>query len=193
MRWFRKEETQTDRLVLRRFEAGDLDDLMVFAGDPQVGPLAGSAPVTNKTAGEDLLRKLCRDENQLAIVRREDGRVMGKILFQRDPHRLNNPQSLSLGYELARDCWGHGYMTEAVRAALDIAFRRRQADMVGVSHFVGNDRSRRVIEKCGFTYEGRVRRSYRRYDGRFFDEEAYSITREEFFSRQGNTLVREDL
>ena len=184
MKWFHREEAVTRRLVLRRFRPGDLEDLMVFAGDPLVGPAAGSAPVATPGEGAELLRRLCREEDQLAIVRREDDRVIGKLLFQRDPHRLNNPTSLSMGYELARDCWGQGYMTEAVRAALGIAFGKRQAEMVGISHFVGNQRSRGVILRCGFTYEGRVRRSYRRYDGAFFDEECYSITREEFFSRE---------
>ncbi len=188
MKWFHRQElARTERLALRRFSPEDLEDYLVFAGDPAVGPAAGSPPVSTPGEGEALLRKLCKDENQLAVVRREDGRVIGKVLLQRDPHRLNNPLSLSVGYELARDCWGQGYMTEALLAVLELAFTRRGADIVGVSHFVGNDRSRRVIEKCGFTHEGLVRRSYRRYDGAFFDEEAYSLTREEFFGRQGNT------
>ena len=42
------------------------------------------------------------------------------------------------------------------------------------------DRSRRVIEKCGFVYEGTLRETFLRYDGAVFDEAMYSLTKEEW-------------
>ena len=46
----------------------------------------------------------------------------------------------------------------------------------------GNDRSRRVIEKCGFQYEGTIRRAFQRGDGQIFDDVCYSILKEEYFA-----------
>ena len=45
-------------------------------------------------------------------------------------------------------------MTEALRAMVRYAFEVMQMDVVGISHFTENARSRRVIEKCGFSYLG---------------------------------------
>lgn len=54
--------------------------------------------------------------------------------------------------------------------------------MLAISHFAQNQRSRRVIEKCGFRYEGTILRGFRRFDGQVFDDVCYSITREEYFA-----------
>ncbi|MEG1896532.1 MAG: GNAT family protein, partial [Oscillospiraceae bacterium] len=43
-----------------------------------------------------------------------------------------------------------------------------------------NERSRRVIEKVGFTYEGTLRQEFVRFDNRVFDSMVYSMTREEY-------------
>lgn len=41
-------------------------------------------------------------------------------------------------------------------------------------------RSRRVIEKCGFRYEGTLRRTYRIYDGSIKTIMCYSMLKEEY-------------
>jgi putative acetyltransferase len=86
------------------------------------------------------------------------------------------------GYVLARDCWGNGYMSEAVRRATEYAFGEAGMQLMSVSHYTFNNRSRRVIEKCGFVYEGTIRRTFLRYDGAVFDEAVYSLTKEEWSS-----------
>ena len=53
---------------------------------------------------------------------------------------------------------------------------------LAIGHFQGNHRSRRVIEKCGFQYEGTIRQGFRRYDGQVFDDVCYSILKEEYFA-----------
>ncbi len=47
-----------------------------------------------------------------------------------------------------------------------------------------NKRSRRVIEKCGFRHEGTILRAFQRFDGQIFDDESYSILKEEYFNRK---------
>ncbi|WP_161913023.1 GNAT family N-acetyltransferase [Methylosinus sp. C49] len=60
---------------------------------------------------------------------------------------------VEIGWRLARQHWGQGYATEAARAVLDHAFR-----VLGLSEVVsftaqGNQRSRRVMERLGMSYE----------------------------------------
>ena len=51
-------------------------------------------------------------------------------------------------------------MTEAAQGALRFAFDQMNLELVSVYHFPFNNRSRRVIEKCGFHYEGTLRRAF---------------------------------
>ena len=57
-----------------------------------------------------------------------------------------------IGYWIGRPFWGQGLIPEAVRELLRWCFMERGAARVWCGHSPGNDKSRRVIEKCGFTY-----------------------------------------
>ena len=71
-------------------------------------------------------------------------------------------------------------MSEAVKCLLQFGFEELHLRLMSISHYTFNDRSRRVIEKCGFVYEGTLRQTFLRYDGEIFDEAIYSLTREEW-------------
>ena len=45
-------------------------------------------------------------------------------------------------------------MPEAVKAVINYCFSVLRFDFLTCGHFLHNNRSRRVIEKCGFTYFG---------------------------------------
>ena len=61
----------------------------------------------------------------------------------------NDPE---IGYWIGREYWGNGYAGEAVQALLQRIFTDLDADRVFISCYDINEQSRRVIEKCGFTY-----------------------------------------
>jgi putative acetyltransferase len=90
-----------------------------------------------------------------------------------------------IGYVLAEPYWGRGYMTEAVERVLAHCFSELGLDLVSVYHFPFNNRSRRVIEKAGFVYEGTLRKASTIYDGSVYDDVCYSMTRDEYESRCG--------
>ena len=52
--------------------------------------------------------------------------------------------------------------------------------MLSIYHYPENVRSGRVVEKCGFTYEGTLRKAFALSDGIPRDHVCYSMTREEF-------------
>ena len=62
----------------------------------------------------------------------------------------------SLGYWLAREHWGRGYATEAVRALCEIA-RALGYKRLHAGHFLDNPRSGRVLRKAGFVETGEIR------------------------------------
>jgi ribosomal-protein-alanine N-acetyltransferase len=79
-----------------------------------------------------------------------------------------------VGYWLAPEYWGNGFATAAVRLivqyAFDHGFRRLQASV-----FAPNAASARVLTKCGFVLEGRLRESSIGRDGEFMDELVYGL------------------
>ncbi|MDK3255056.1 GNAT family N-acetyltransferase [Blastococcus capsensis] len=75
-----------------------------------------------------------------------------------------------IGYWTAPAARGRGFAPAAVDAVCRWAFGALPVDRIELCHAVENTASRRVAEKAGFTYEGRLRRSYRYGDGVKHDE-----------------------
>lgn len=172
---------ETERLFIRRFEPGDLADFYVYASRPEVGPPAGWKPHESIEESRRILESFINGQEVWAIVLKETGKVIGSIGLHEDSHRSSSPEVKMLGYVLSADFWGRGIMTEAARRMVAFAFEDCGVELLSVQHFSFNNRSRRVIEKCGFTYEGTLRRCFLRYDGEWLDECCYSMTRAEYF------------
>jgi len=71
-----------------------------------------------------------------------------------------------------------------VKSVLEYAFEEMKLKMVTVYHFPFNHRSRRVIEKTGFHYEGTLRYSMKLLDGRITDDVCYSMSEDEYYRLQ---------
>ena len=71
-------------------------------------------------------------------------------------------------------------MTEAAKAVIDYAFRDLDLVVLAICTGPANRRSQRVIEKCGFKFEGIQRKGYHIYDGTDRDNLVYSMLREEW-------------
>lgn len=181
---------ETERLVLRRWKMQDMSGFLRFAADPEVMMAAGARPVLSPEEANTTLRRYTEDPYVFAIVLKATGEIMGKIRYQKD-YRRPYINSVSVGYELARPFWGNGYMTEALCGMVRYAFDVMQMDVIGISHFTENHRSRRVIEKAGFIREGVIPYAFYRFDGRIFDEVTYSLTREEYLTGVPDSSRRE--
>jgi ribosomal-protein-serine acetyltransferase len=84
------------------------------------------------------------------------------------------------GFFVDQDHEGQGYVTEAVKAALDFAFKHLQARRISLRCDATNQRSQRVAERCGFTREGLLRQEKRQPDGSFGDTLIYGLLRSEW-------------
>jgi RimJ/RimL family protein N-acetyltransferase len=81
------------------------------------------------------------------------------------------------GYWVARDFLGRGYATEATNAAIRYAFNVMGAKAIDIHYYEDNERSRRVIEKLGFTKAGiRPKAHARCLDGMPMDIHDYVMT-----------------
>lgn len=172
---------ETPRLLLRHWERKDFDDFLRIISDPLVMIPAGCRPAGNLQEASDAFARDLRNDDCFAIVHKSTGEVIGRIKYQSDLRRVH-VNSISVGYELRRDQWGQGYMTEALEAMVSNAFEKKKVDVMAASHYSDNMRSQRVIEKCGFKLEGVVPWASKRCDGKICDDVCYSILREDYFS-----------
>ena len=79
-----------------------------------------------------------------------------------------------IGYELGPRLWGQGYVTEAARAMVDFGFRDLRLHRLSSWCIADNAASARVLEKVGFTLEGRLRPN-ERFKGPRWDTLLYGL------------------
>ena len=160
---------ETERLLLTPWttDEADVEGLYAYAKNPNVGPNAGWSPHASLEESKEIIETLFLPNKVWAIREKESGKIMGSIGLEPD-RRREDVKSLEMGYSLGEEFWGCGYMTEAARAVMAICTGPE------------NKRSQRVIEKCGFRFEGIQRKGYHIYDGTDRDNVVYSILKEEF-------------
>lgn len=174
---------ETERLILRDWNVDDVDDLYEYASNPNVGPHGGWKPHESKEESFEIMQTLFINHyDSWAIVYKENRKVIGSIGYETDAKRPDI-NCKELGYALGEDYWGKGIMTEAAWAAIRYGFEDLGLDMVSIYRNPQNIRSERVIEKCGFIYEGILRHAYKIYDGTIRDVSCYSMTKEEYQKR----------
>lgn len=152
------ESLQTDRLLLRRPRRDDAPAIFErYASDPEVTRLLGW-PRHHSVGETQAFLQMSDNEWQrwpagpYLILSREDGALLGGAGFT-----FETPQRASTGYVLAADAWGRGIATEALGAMVRLAPSLGLARLYALCH-PDHRASVRVLEKCGFTLEGTLRR-----------------------------------
>lgn len=144
---------RTERLTLRPWRESDLEDFYAYARVDGVGQMAGWLPHQSLDESRKILDLFIREKKTFALE--YGGRAVGSLGIEKYDEKhwpeLDALRAREIGYVLSKDCWGRGLMPEAVRAAVAYLFDDVKLDAIVVGHFTHNDRSRRVIEKCGFT------------------------------------------
>lgn len=172
---------ETERLSLTMFTLDDAEDVYAYASNPNVGPPAGWAPHQSVEESREIIKEIFMPPEAWAIRVKGCDKVVGVVALE--PDRLRPEANCrELGYNLAEHLWGNGYMTEAAKEVLRFAFEELGLDQVGICTGPENKRSQRIIEKCGFKYEGTIRRTYKIYDGSLRDSLIFSMLKEEYES-----------
>lgn len=148
---------ETERLVLRAWKEEDLNDFYEYARVDGVGQMAGWAPHESIEKSEMILNLFINEKKTFALVNKENNKVIGSLGLESSMRndlgeKFSNLKGREVGYVLSKDYWGKGLMAEAVKAVIQYCFEVEQYDFLTCGHFNRNHQSRRVIEKCGFTY-----------------------------------------
>lgn len=172
-------QLETARLILRSWRLDDVEDLYAYAKNPNIGPRAGWPPHVNRSESLRIIQSFMLEDDVWALVEKKSQKVIGSIGLHQDRKR-NNRKARMIGFVLHEEYWGQGLIVEAVKEALRYAFDDLHLNIVSVYHYPFNTQSKRVIEKCGFTYEGVLREASIIYDGHIYDDVCYSITKDEY-------------
>jgi RimJ/RimL family protein N-acetyltransferase len=148
----------TERLVLRRPRLEDADSIFTrFSSDPEVTRFLGW-PRHESTRATRAFLEFSEAEwsrwpaGPYLIESRRDGRLLGSTGLG-----FETSFRASTGYVLARDSWGQGYATEALRAMVELAPTLGVRRLYALCH-PAHPASQRVLEKCGFEREALLRR-----------------------------------
>lgn len=153
------ENLETMRLLLREPQPEDAQVIYTtYASDPVVTRYLTWLPhisveqtvafITSRIAGN-------RSGNPLSwvIIDKEKEHLLGMI-----EARFETLHKVELGYVLGRSYWGNRYMSESVMRVVDFLFSHNEIYRIGCVCDIENTNSSRVLEKCGFRFEGILRR-----------------------------------
>lgn len=173
-------EIDGPRLRLRDFQEGDLDGCMAIVGDPEVTAFLSfdtrSRDEQAVRLAADIQRAQAdpRPDYYLAAVEKETDNMVGFARLG-----IDRPRTAELGYAIRRDRWGRGYATEAAAVILDYGFNTLGLHRVQAACGPDNVASQRLLDKLGFTYEGRMR-DHVFTNGAWRDSLLYSLLEQEW-------------
>jgi ribosomal-protein-alanine N-acetyltransferase len=147
-------ELRTDRLVLRRWQDEDRDPFAALNADPRV--MEHFPSLLSRAESDEMVDRIeahfeAHGWGLWAAEVIESGAFIGFIGLWAPRFEAHFTPAVEVGWRLAHEHWGHGYAPEGARAAIADGFERLGLDEIVSMTSVGNDRSRRVMEKLGLT------------------------------------------
>jgi len=145
---------QTERLILRPWNEQDADSLYEYAKDCRVGPVAGWPAHTSVDNSKEIIQTILSAKETYAVCLKEDDRAIGSIgLMIGSKSNIGLPDDeAEVGYWIGVPFWGQGLIPEAMRLIMQYAFDDLGIKKLWCGYFDGNEKSRRVQEKCGFLH-----------------------------------------
>lgn len=183
---------ETERLLLRRFEPRDLEDLLALHGDPERTRWVPFAPRSRAEAQEALERKITqiqlgdpRDHAGVALAMevRGTGEFAGDLTLS---YSSREHATAELGFMLPRAAEGKGYATEGAREMLRIGFEELGFHRVVARIYAENRGSAAVCERLGMRHEAHLVDN-ELHRGEWTSEDDYAILAREWRARAGDS------
>lgn len=166
---------ETERLILRRPEARDVDDYMGFR-DSEFVMRYNAMTVKSR---DETLAQFSGAENTLFLELKETGKIIGAVFTGEDSLRWG-VASKELSYFMDEAYSRRGYMKEALHAVIAHLFREDNLECVAARSFAPNEASRRLLASLGFHQDGLVPLCVKGYGDIVYDDTLYSLFRQEF-------------
>jgi ribosomal-protein-alanine N-acetyltransferase len=166
---------ETQRLYFRKFELGDLPQLIEQRSDPDMYRFLGGTRMQNPEALAKRIRfyMSCYDTHGFGMCPmfwKETGEMIGAAGLQ----PLEDTGDIEVGYSVIKALWGKGIGTEAARGWMEFGFNNFGLERIVAVAVEANTASRRIMEKLGMKYE--------KTEEHYGEECAfYAVSKEEFF------------
>jgi RimJ/RimL family protein N-acetyltransferase len=147
-------ELETDRLLLRRWRPADRELFAALNADPEVmRHFSGTMTREASDAFVDRIEALFEEQGfgLWALEVKDGDAFIGFTGLHPMPLGVPGAGGFEVGWRLARGAWGHGYATEAARAAVAFAFDEVQLPELFSMTAVSNLRSQAVMQRLGMT------------------------------------------
>jgi RimJ/RimL family protein N-acetyltransferase len=181
---------ETEHLILRRFTAADVDNLVELDSDPDVMHfVTGGRPTPRDEILTDFLPAFLSYYERFsgygfwAAVEKPGGEFLGWFHFR--PPEGASPGEVELGYRLRKSAWGKGYGTEGSRALIRKGFTELGVQRVLAETMAVHIASRRVMEKAGLTLTRTFHQPWPyAIEGDEHGDVEYSLTRADWAQRE---------
>jgi len=150
---------RTSRLWLRPLAARDAPALFAIMSDAETMRFWDWPAFTDPETVDEVVRAQIADTEAgsalyWAVALEANGPAIGCCdLSEIDRHHGR----AEVGFLFSRATWGHGYALEAMTAIVDCAFCDLDLVRLWARFHAGNERSRALLERLGFAYEGTLR------------------------------------
>lgn len=181
---------ETNRLILRGWKVEDYLDMYEFNSDEKVNPSSGCSVVKDIDKIKNNLNLYISKNQSYAIVLKSENKVIGTIGMDEfaPDESLKNLKQRYIGYRLNSKYWGMGYATESAQSLIKYLFKILNLDLIWTSHYDFNEKSKRVIKKCGFRYKFSRSETVKALENRTVTELFYNLTKDEY-NEQFSSLV----
>ena len=169
-------QLETERLLLRKLEYTDKQDIFEYASNPEVSKYMPWEAHGGEIDTLDFLNITYENYNNdrpasWGIVLKSINKIIGTAGFA-SLDKIN--LRAEFGYAISQDYWNKGIATEASKEILKYGFNQMGLNRIEAMCNVENIASARVLEKAGLTLEG-ILREYILVKEKFVDHKLYSI------------------
>jgi Acetyltransferases, including N-acetylases of ribosomal proteins len=168
---------ESERMVLRDFNMGDLADLHEILGDEEV--MLNTEPAYDRQKTQDFLRAFCIErtpKGAYAAALKSTGKVIGYVLFK----PVDEPEIYEIGWIFNKHFWRRGYAYEICKRLIAHGFEGMQLHKI-CAEAIDENKSVSLMKKLGMTEEGIQRKHTRTNNGEWADLYWYAILKEDYF------------
>jgi RimJ/RimL family protein N-acetyltransferase len=179
-------EIAEKRITLRRLRFSDSKDIYHNIKDREVVKWTLNIPHPySRNEAIKFIRKVNYEARKkksyvFGIALKDENKIIGVIGLSKINYKDSNAE---IGYWLGKKYWGKGIMTEAVKLILELGFKQLKLHKINAGLFEKNIASKKVLEKAGFRFEGKIRESRFRSGG-WHDELRYGILYSEYKNKR---------
>jgi len=172
---------ETDRFVLREIKQEDSSDIFHYFSLDEVTKFYDVESFTSVEQAEELIQRWndrFKKEQAIrwGITLKSENKVIGTCGFH---GWAKNHYKAHIGYELAPEYWGQGYMTEVVKKIIEFGFNHLALNRIEAYVEPKNTGSRKLLENIGFREEGILKEHYY-WKNQFVDTVIYALLKKQF-------------